>query len=172
MIILFQFLILSVLSGLVWLRLRTRASLTDVAGARYDRAGGPHVIDIVYDGQCGFCVRALGRLRRMARRNVFRLHDANDREVVLDRFPMLAGADTDEAMFAITSRGEVFRGFFAFRRMLWASPWLFPLLAPFYAPGASLLGPRIYAWVARHRRSLGCAADACEVPAPPRAPGS
>lgn len=129
------------------------------------------MIDIVYDGQCGFCVRALGRLRRMARRDVFRLHDANDREAILARFPMLAGADTDEAVFAIAGHGEVFRGFFAFRRMLWASPWLYPLLALFYAPGASLLGPRIYAWVARHRGGLGRAAGGCGVPAPPRAPG-
>ena len=127
------------------------------------------MIDIVYDGQCGFCVRALGRLRRMARRDVFRLHDANDREAVLGRFPMMAGADTDEAMFAIAPDGEVSRGFFAFRRMLWESPWLFPFLVLFYAPGASLLGPRIYAWVARHRRNLGCAVDAGE-PAP-RPPG-
>jgi predicted DCC family thiol-disulfide oxidoreductase YuxK len=127
------------------------------------------VIDIVYDGQCGFCVRALAHVRRMARRDVFRLHDANDREAVRNRFPALAGADTDEAMFAVAPDGEVFRGFFAFRRMLWASPWLYPLLILFYAPGAALLGPRIYAWVARHRRNLGCAVDAGE-PAP-RPPG-
>jgi len=91
----------------------------------------PSVIDIVYDGQCGFCARALGRLRRMARRDVFRLHDANDRGTALARFPMLAGADTDMAMFAVTEEGRVYRGFFAFRRMLWASPWLAPLLALF-----------------------------------------
>jgi predicted DCC family thiol-disulfide oxidoreductase YuxK len=129
------------------------------------------VIDIVYDGQCGFCVSALDRVRRLARRSVFRFHDANDGVAVLARFPVLAGADTDLAMFAVTESGEVFRGFFAFRRMLWASPWLVPFLVLFYAPGASLLGPRIYAWIARRRRGLGCAAS-CEVAAPPRPPGS
>jgi predicted DCC family thiol-disulfide oxidoreductase YuxK len=129
------------------------------------------VIDIVYDGQCGFCIRALVRLHRLAGRNVFRFHDANNRAAALARFPMLAGADTAEAMFVITERGEVFRGFLAFRRMLWASPRLYPLLAIFYAPGASFLGPRIYAWVARRRRSLGCAASACEVPGSSRVPG-
>ena len=129
------------------------------------------MIDIVYDGQCRFCVRALLRMRRLARRSEFRFHDANDGEAVLARFPMLAGADTDMAMFAVTARGEVFRGFFAFRRMLWASPWLAPLLALFYAPGASLLGPRIYAWIARRRPRLGCAATACEIPAQPRSSG-
>jgi predicted DCC family thiol-disulfide oxidoreductase YuxK len=129
------------------------------------------VIDIVYDGGCGFCVRALLIVRGLARRDVFRFHDANDSETVLARFPMLAGADTELAMFAVTEGGEVFRGFFAFRRMLWASPWLAPLLVLFYAPGASLLGPRIYSWIARRRRSLGCAAAACGVVAPRRAPG-
>ena len=78
------------------------------------------MIDIVYDGQCGFCVSALDRVRRLARRSVFRFHDANDGVAVLARFPVLGGADTDLAMFAVTERGEVFRGFFAFRRMLWA----------------------------------------------------
>ena len=128
------------------------------------------MIDIVYDGQCEFCVTTLRLVRRLARRSAFRFHDANDSGTILGRFPMLAGADTELAMFAVTEGGLVFRGFFAFRRMLWASPWLFPLLPLFYAPGAFLLGPRIYAWTARRRRSRGCAAPACEVPAPPRAP--
>ena len=129
------------------------------------------MIDIVYDGQCGFCVRALRFVRRLARRNAFRFHDANDSEAVLARFPMLAGADTDMAMFAVTEEGRVYRGFFAFRRMLWASPWLAPLLLLFYAPGVGILGPRIYAWIARRRRTLGCVAAACGVAAPPRTPG-
>jgi predicted DCC family thiol-disulfide oxidoreductase YuxK len=131
------------------------------------------VVDVVYDGRCGFCARSLRLCRRLARRPVFRLHDANDRAAIDARFPTLAGADMDEAMFVVTLDGEVFRGFFAFRRMMWASPWLYPALLLFYAPGASWLGPRIYAWVARHRRSLGCASTACEIPDPPgRGPGS
>jgi predicted DCC family thiol-disulfide oxidoreductase YuxK len=129
------------------------------------------VIDIVYDGQCGFCVKALRLVRRLARRSAFRFHDANDSEMIQARFPMLAGSDTELAMFAVTEDGLVFRGFFAFRRMLWASPWLVPLLLLFYAPGAGFLGPRIYAWIARRRRSFGCAAPVCGVAAPPRAPG-
>ena len=84
---------------------------------------------------------------------------------------MLAQGDTDDAIFVVTRRGVAFRGFFASRRMLWASPRLYPLLAIFCNPGTSLLGPRIYAWVPRRRRSLGCASGACEVPAPTRAPG-
>ena len=116
-------------------------------------------LDVVYDGQCRLCRRSLDALQRLARRNVFRLHDANDREMIQSRFPKLADADTDRAMFVVTPRGEVFRGFFAYRRMMWESPWLYPFLALFYAPGAALVGPLIYAWVARNRRNLGCSLD-------------
>jgi predicted DCC family thiol-disulfide oxidoreductase YuxK len=128
------------------------------------------ILDVVYDGQCGFCARSLALCARLARRSVFRLHDANDRNVMETRFPMLAVADTADAMFVVSGEGAVFRGFFAFRRMMWASPWLYPFLPFFYAPGASLLGPRLYAWVARHRRNFGCAAQACAVPPPPGPP--
>jgi hypothetical protein len=76
---------------------------------------------------------------------------------------MLAGAATDVSMVVITPSGEVFRGFFAFRRMLWASPWLLALLPLFYCPGASVVGPPIYAWIARHRRRFGCAAQGCDL---------
>lgn len=79
------------------------------------------------------------------------------------RFPMLADADTNHAMFAVTPRGEVFRGFFAFRRIMWESPRLYPLLPLFYGPGATLIGPRIYAWVARNRRRFGCSLDGAKV---------
>ena len=130
------------------------------------------ILDIIFDGQCGFCARSLAVCKRLARRPVFRLHDANSPEAIAARFPMLAGADMEHAMFAVTAQAEVFRGFFAFRRMMWVSPWLYVLLPLFYAPGASRLGPRIYAWVARRRRSFDCATAACAVPEPSTRPRS
>jgi len=76
--------------------------------------------------------------------------------MIRSNFRMLADADTENAMFLVTPRGEVFRGFFAYRRMMWESARLYPFLPLFYAPGAALIGPWIYAWVARNRRNLGC----------------
>lgn len=127
------------------------------------------MLDVIYDGQCRFCKRSLDRVERLARRPLLRLHDANDREMIRARFPMLADEDTDHAMFVVTSRGEVFRGFFAYRRMLWESRRLYAFLPLFYAPGAALVGPWIYAWVARNRRHFGCSLDAarsCGVASP------
>ena len=124
-----------------------------------DEAPRKSGLDVIYDGQCRFCKRSLAALERLARRRVFRLHDANERELIRSKFPMLADADTDNAMFVVTPRSQVFRGFFAYRRMMWGSPWLYPLLPLFYAPGAGFIGPRIYAWVARNRRRFGCSLD-------------
>jgi hypothetical protein len=50
-------------------------------------------MEMVSDGECGCCVRTLAGLRRMAHRNVFRLHDAYDGRAVPARFAMLAGVD-------------------------------------------------------------------------------
>jgi predicted DCC family thiol-disulfide oxidoreductase YuxK len=119
-------------------------------------------LDVIYDGQCRFCERSLALLRWLAGRLVFRLHDANDDEKIRSNFPMIGDANTNDAMFVVTTRGEIFRGFFAYRRILWESPRLYPLLPVFYAPGAALLGQRIYALVARNRRYLGCSLDRAE----------
>jgi predicted DCC family thiol-disulfide oxidoreductase YuxK len=101
------------------------------------------MLDVIYDGRCGFCVRSL---------NVCRA---------------LASADFENAMFVVAPDRRVARGFFAFRRMLWESPLMWPLLLPFYVPGSGWIGPRVYAWVARNRRTLGCESDVCERPPTP-----
>ena len=41
-----------------------------------------------------------------------RFHDAHDRQAV-EGLPALAGADLDEAMYAVTAEGAIDRGFFA-----------------------------------------------------------
>src|SRR5207237_9018879 len=76
-------------------------------------------LDVIYDGQCRFCERSLAALERLAGRRVFRLHDANDRALIRSKFPMLADADSDNAMFLVTPRSQLFLGFFAYRSMTW-----------------------------------------------------
>ena len=120
-------------------------------------------LDVIYDAQCRFCLRSLRLLEWLAGDRLFRLHDGNDRELVQAKFPVLARADTNDAMYVVTPRGEVFRGFFAFRRIMWESPRLYPFLPLFYAPGAGLVGPRMYAWVAKNRRNFGCSLDGAKV---------
>ena len=123
------------------------------------------MLHVIYDGQCGFCVRSLKVCRALDVRRALRFHDANARPQVFAQFPELSDADFENAMFAVGPDRRVTRGFFAFRRILWESPLMWPLIPLFYFPGTGIVGPRVYAWVARNRRRFGCESDVCEVPA-------
>ena len=125
------------------------------------------MVHVIYDGQCGFCQRALRVAQRLDSRAQLRFHDATHREAVLRQFPELATADLVDAMFAVDDQRRVHRGFFAFRRIVWESPRTWLLLPLFYLPGAGLVGPRVYAWVARNRHRFGCESDVCELPPRP-----
>jgi predicted DCC family thiol-disulfide oxidoreductase YuxK len=122
---------------------------------------------IVYDGDCAFCTRSLRLLQRLDRHGVMHLYDSHDSEGIAARFPMLAGADVDNAMFAVTADGHVFRGYFSFKRLLRELPAAWPLRLLCTIPGADVIGPRIYAWVARNRQRLGCGSDVCALPPAP-----
>ena len=117
------------------------------------------MLDVIYDGQCGFCVRALKVCRALDVRGALRFHDANARTQVYSAFPELLDADFDNAMFAVAPDRSVTRGFFAFRRAVWESPLMWPLLPLFYFPGTGRIGPKVYAWVATNRRRFGCDTD-------------
>lgn len=121
-------------------------------------------IDIIFDGQCGFCIRSLQIVRALDIRGALRFHEAN-RPETLELFPELHGPDLAEAMYACVQGEPPHRGFYAFRRLLWFSPLMWPLIPLFYFPGVSLLGERIYAWVARNRKDFGCESDLCPLPA-------
>ena len=125
------------------------------------------MLDVIYDGQCGFCVRALRICRALDVRRALRFHDATARARVHAAFPELARADFENAMFAVAPDRSVTRGFFAFRRVAWESPLTWPLLPVFYFPGSSWVGPKVYAWVARNRHRFGCESEVCELPPPP-----
>jgi predicted DCC family thiol-disulfide oxidoreductase YuxK len=124
------------------------------------------LIHIIYDGQCGFCVRTLKVARALDVGGVLRFHDATDRARIDAQFPALLGADLETAMYAVADGGQTYRGFFAFRRLVWSSPLLWPLLLLFYFPGATVVGPRVYGWVARRRTNLGCGSPGCPLPPP------
>lgn len=117
---------------------------------------------LVYDAECGFCVRSLRVVRALDVLGVCRYLSSRD-DRALQRFPMLAGSDLDEAMYAVTGSGRVYRGFFAFRRAALSLPLAWPLLLLFYFPGAELAGPAVYRWIAANRRRLDCSST-CDLP--------
>jgi predicted DCC family thiol-disulfide oxidoreductase YuxK len=123
----------------------------------------PKRLNIIYDGHCGFCIRSLNVVRKFDVRDALSFHDSHS-PATLAEFPELRDADLADAMYTIVAGECPYRGFFSFRRILWASPLLWPLLPLFYFPGVSVAGDRVYAWIAGHRKNFGCASDFCELP--------
>ena len=113
-------------------------------------------IAIIFDGQCTFCAGTVEWLKRVNSFRAFEFYNSYDRGTMRDDFPMVRPEDVEEAMIAVTETGVVFKGFYAFRRLIWASPWLWLTAPLFYFPGSSFCGTRLYAWVARNRRKFGC----------------
>jgi predicted DCC family thiol-disulfide oxidoreductase YuxK len=127
-------------------------------------------LNIIYDGQCGFCIRALNLINAMDVCSKLSFYDAHQPST-FERFPILRGADVKDAMYTVADNDpqKAHRGFYAFRRLLWSIPFLWVLIPLFYFPGMSFPGTRVYAWVARNRTRFGCGSDFCSLPTGPRA---
>ena len=122
----------------------------------------PKRLNIIYDGQCGFCIRSLKFVRKFDMHRALSFHDSHTAAVPA-QFPQLRDANLADAMYTIADAEPPYRGFFSFRRILWASPLLWPLLPLFYFPGVSVIGERVYAWVASHRNRFGCESTFCDL---------
>ena len=84
--------------------------------------------------------------------------DLHDKGALKEKFPMVKAEEAEAALMVVTADDRVFRGFYAFRRLVLVTPWLWLLVPLFYLPGSSYLGTRLYSWVARNRGALGCRA--------------
>jgi predicted DCC family thiol-disulfide oxidoreductase YuxK len=91
---------------------------------------------IIYDGECGFC------------RSSVRLIQVMDLWGKLEYTP---GPKGMSEMLLDIPEGKTYGGFFAFRRLVWMLPMLYPMIPVVYFPGAGILGPLVYRWVARNR---------------------
>lgn len=124
------------------------------------------IVNIIYDGRCGFCLRALGIVKGLDLTGAFRFHDSHAPET-LAQFPALSEVNVQDAMYTAVEGEPLYEGFFAFRRLIWSNPSTWILIPVFYFPGARFLGPRVYDWVARNRNKFGCQTAVCD-PSSPR----
>ncbi len=126
-------------------------------------------IQVIYDGDCGFCLASVQSLRVMDLFGKldyvnFRITDVNALH------PALTKEKAQSQMYIIEADSlgttpSLFGGFFAFRRLCWVLPMMYPLIILFYLPGAGLVGSWVYRWVAEHRflfhANHTCAAAGC-----------
>jgi predicted DCC family thiol-disulfide oxidoreductase YuxK len=110
-------------------------------------------LQVLYDSLCPLCcriVRLLACFDLFTRLEFldFRRLDLNDynRRLGLN----LASRDLEEEM-SVIFRGQVYRGFYGYRRIASALPALWPLAPWLFLPGLSSLGALVYGYVARHR---------------------
>ena len=92
---------------------------------------------IVYDGECEFCLSSIKALQ------------------VMDLWGNLEYTPGPKVMSEMQFNGvdgKTYGGFFAFRRLVWLLPMLYGMIPIVYFPGAGILGPFIYRWIARTNR--------------------
>jgi predicted DCC family thiol-disulfide oxidoreductase YuxK len=70
------------------------------------------------------------------------------------RGKVIPEADLLRELHLVTSSGQVFRGYYACRRIAAALPAFWILLPLLYLPGSAVVGTPLYAWVADHRTLL------------------
>jgi predicted DCC family thiol-disulfide oxidoreductase YuxK len=71
-------------------------------------------------------------------------------------------------MHLLMPNNQVYKGYFAFRQIWKQLPVYWPLAALTYLPFASTIGPRVYSWVAAHRRRFrqDCDTGLCLIHSP------
>ena len=110
-----------------------------------------------YDGDCGFCLRWVNRLRRLDRAGqvswvAFQSLPEPPRGVTWDDLKRAAYLDPHPD----TGAGPLHEGFYAFRQLSRRIPLLFPLAPLFWLPGMGRLGQPVYRWIAANRYRLSC----------------
>lgn len=120
---------------------------------------------IIYDGQCHFCIWSIQKLLIMDLFGHLKKVDYHAWEDVKKLHPNLDREKCHSQLHLIEPNGKLYGGFFIFRRLCLKLPMLYPLIPIFYFPGSGLAGPWVYRWVARNRYlfhlSQACENNAC-----------
>lgn len=91
---------------------------------------------IIYDGECGFCRASIRVLQVMD---------------LWGKLEYVPGPKGMSEMRLDCPDGKTYAGFFAFRRLAWMLPMLYPAIPVVHFPGSGIMGPLIYRWVAHNR---------------------
>ena len=106
---------------------------------------------MLFDGDCPFCVRWIGRCRNVFGEGIEYLPSAEG----ASRFPEIPAEALDGAVHLVNADGLVYSGADAVARALARKPrhgWVLWCYA--YIPGLAWAARTMYGWVARRRRRL------------------
>ena len=122
----------------------------------------PPPLTVVYDGLCPLCTRTMVFLDLLDMSHRLEYVDLERSwPAVTQVAPALTPDAARSAIHVVNTRGDVFRGYFAFKRLSRELPALWLSALALALPGADLLGVRIYDLVARRRSRLSCDTGGC-----------
>ncbi|MEK6837552.1 MAG: DUF393 domain-containing protein [Nanoarchaeota archaeon] len=109
---------------------------------------------VIYDGSCHFCLSCMSVLQRLDWLGQLVYADFRKPSFAKENREKLKSLESE--LWLVSPTKEVYKGFFAFRKMatLLLPLWVFaPLL---YLPFADVIGKIAYAYVSERRFSIGC----------------
>jgi len=109
---------------------------------------------LIYDGLCNFCKQSVVQLKVMDMFNTLKFVDFNEVTNISELHPDLSKEAASKEMYLIEPSGNIFGGFFAFRRLCFSLPMMYPLFLIFYFPTAGFFGPLVYKIIAKYRRFI------------------
>ncbi len=122
---------------------------------------------LLYDGQCGFCLESVKRLRILDLFGWVDPLDVHQQPDLPKLHPSLTPQRCEREMVLIEPTGRLSGGFDAFRQMAPHLPMVWPILPLFWLPGARHIGRAIYRWIAANRllwgRAQSCETNQCHL---------
>lgn len=128
------------------------------------------MVTAIYDGNCVLCNQTRRTIRLLDWGKRVEWLDLHDRQTIELRYPRLDYAATMGEIHVVREDGTMVAGFAGVRRMLREVPLGVPFWALLHLPGMNWLGPKIYAFIARHRYRINkwvgndCVDGFCKIP--------
>ncbi len=105
---------------------------------------------VIYDDMCLFCQRTKRRFERFDWNKKLQwvgISKFDHKKYALKKDDLLKEIH-------VIDNDEVYKGFFAFKRMARCIPLLYPLYPLMLLPGSGWIGTRVYRWYAKHRYGI------------------
>lgn len=116
---------------------------------------------LIFDGDCNFCTKTADLVRRWARGRLELL--PSQAPGALDLHPDLTPEGVQKRVYLLSPGGRLWGGAEAVARALAINRWGGLALLYYFPPLRSIVD-RVYAWVARNRKTIGGCESSCSLP--------
>lgn len=121
---------------------------------------------VLYDGECAFCRKTVGIVKKFDWFGRLRYHNCRDVANIPANVAHLSPEKMIEEMHLLTpDRRRAHSGFKAVRWIMARLPLTWPLWPFMFVPGVPQIGQRVYLFIAKHRFKLvPCHDGVCTIP--------